>query len=140
APIANATVLVLGTLLRATSNDRGTYRVPAVAPGRYAVRAAVIGFESVTASGVDVRRDSVTRVDFALHHAVVELAEVAVTASAASESPGSTPASEAVMSRAEITRRNVLTVDQALAFVPGVIFNNGDLDIRGSTGVAGGTG
>jgi len=140
APVPDATVLLPGTLWRATTNDQGTYHLRGIAPGRYTVRVAVIGFETVTVRDVNVRADSVSEADASLHKAVVQLSEVAVTASAGAERPGDTPASEAVMSRNEILNRNVLTVDQALAYVPGVIFNNGDLDIRGSTGVAAGNG
>jgi len=140
APVAGATVLVESTLLRAITDDRGAFRIRGLAPGRYAVRVAAIGFESRIAHDVVVTAGGMTRADVALRHAVVQLSEVAVTASGAAERPGDAPASEAVMSRSEIVSRNVLTVDQALTYVPGVIFNNGSLDIRGSTGVAGGIG
>ena len=139
APIPGANVLVPGSLWRTTTNDRGVYHLRGVVPGRYAVRIAVIGFESVTVP-VDVHADSTSHVNVGLRKAVVELAEVAVTAGAGAEKPGDTPASEAVISRNEIVNRDVLTVDQALSYVPGVILNNTDIDIRGSTGIAGGNG
>jgi outer membrane cobalamin receptor len=139
-PVSNATVLVAGTLLRAETDDRGQYRIGGVVPGEYAVRVAVIGFESRRIDRITVRADSVTQVDFALTKAIVRLSEVAVTASGRTEKPGETPASEAVMAQAEIVDRNVLTLDQALDYIPGVILNHGDIDIRGSTGTAGGIG
>jgi outer membrane receptor for ferrienterochelin and colicins len=140
APVPDATVLLQGTLWRATTNDHGVYHVRGVMPGRYVLRVVVIGFETVMLRDVDVRAESTREADVALRKAVVQLSEVAVTASAGTEKPGDTPASEAVMSRSEILDRNVLTADQALAYMSGVVFNNGDIDIRGSTGVAGGTG
>ncbi len=139
APIPGANVLVPGSFWRTTTNDRGVYHLRGVVPGHYTVRIAVIGFESVTVP-VDVHADSTSHADVGLRKAVVELAEVAVTAGAGAEKPGDTPASEAVISRNEILNRDVLTVDQALAYVPGVILNNTDIDIRGSTGIAGGNG
>jgi outer membrane receptor protein involved in Fe transport len=139
-PVPGVTVLVRGTLLQGSSNSRGEYRVRGVPPGPHVVRSAAIGFESVVVPDVVVAAADSTRVDFALRKATVELPQVAVTASQGVEKPGDAPASEAVLSRQEIVRRNVLTADQALAFVPGVIFNNGDIDIRGSTGIAGGIG
>jgi outer membrane cobalamin receptor len=140
APIAGATVLIPGSFWHVTTNDRGMYRLRGLVPGHYTIRFAMIGFEAATVADVDVRPDSTIDVNVTLHKAAVELAQVAVTASATAEKPGDTPASEAVMSRNEIFDRDVLTVDQALVYVPGVIFNNGDIDIRGSTGIAGGTG
>ena len=97
APIAGANVLVPGSLWRTTTNDRGAYHLRGVVPGRYAVRIAVIGFESVTVP-IDVRADSASHVDVGLRRAIVELAEVAITAGGGAEKPGDTPASEAVIS------------------------------------------
>jgi outer membrane receptor protein involved in Fe transport len=142
-PLSGAAVLVPGSLWRTTTNDRGVFHLRGIVPGHYTIRVAIIGFESATIP-VQVRVDSASQVDVLLRKAVVELAEVAVTASAGAEKPGDTPASEAVISRNEIVDRNVLTVDQALVYAPGVIVtsnnNNQDVDIRGSTGVAGGNG
>jgi outer membrane cobalamin receptor len=45
-----------------------------------------------------------------------------------------------VLTAQELVRRNATTLDQALAFEPGVTFNAGQMDIRGSTGLARGVG
>src|SRR6185437_9728305 len=50
------------------------------------------------------------------------------------------PASQAVLTGQSIVHRNVITLDEALQYVLGVILNHGDVDIRGSTGIAGGVG
>src|SRR5579862_6022614 len=101
APISGATVLVPGSFWRTTTNDRGAYHLRGLNPGRYMVRVAVIGFERATVP-VEVRADRTSKADVGLRKAVVELAEVAVTAGAGAEKPGDTPASEAVISRNEI--------------------------------------
>jgi len=72
--------------------------------------------------------------------APVGLADVVVTASRAPERGEESGASVSVLSNQELTRRNVTTLDQALAFEPGVTFNAGQMDIRGSTGLARGVG
>ncbi|HXE58399.1 MAG TPA: TonB-dependent receptor [Gemmatimonadales bacterium] len=70
--IPSATVSVEGTNLRATTDDRGEYRIRAVPPGRYALRVRVIGFTPaatriVVAPGQEVRQDFVlTRTPYQL--------------------------------------------------------------------------
>ncbi len=139
--IAGAVVLLEHTLLSRVTDERGQYRFSGLAPGRYAVRVVAIGYESVTRGDVDVAAGK-TRLDLSLERGAIELPGIVVTASRTEERPGESPASVAVLSSDEIARRNVITVDQALRYVPGVSFNGGggDMDIRGATGIAGGVG
>lgn len=137
--LANATVLVVGTLSRGLTDAAGSFRIDQVAPGRYEVRVLTIGYASA-AESVTVAAGATARVNFALQRASMKLAAVTVTAGRGEREIGDVPASQAVMSSQEVTRRNVVTLDQALRFVPGVVFNGGDIDIRGSTGVSGGVG
>ena len=76
-----------------------------------------------------------------MRSAAVALPGIVVTASRAPERVEDAPASVAVLSHDEVIARDVNTVDGALPFVPGVTFNGpGQMDIRGSTGSAGGVG
>lgn len=138
-PLGDATVIVAGTLLRTRTSVRGEYRVSGVPPGRRMVRVLRIGYRSATREFVAPSADTV-QVDVAMPPVAVQLAPVTVTSSRVEHRVGDVPASEAVMSGAEVARRNVITLDQALPFVPGVLFNHGDVDIRGASGLAGGVG
>src|SRR6185437_16112679 len=128
-----------GTLGRAVTDAGGRYVLRGVDPGRRLVRVLRIGYETgehlVSVPAVDTARQ-----DFALRRALVRLEPVTVTASRGARSIGDVPASQAVVPAQELRNRNVLTLDQALPFVSGVSFNAGDIDIRGSTGAAGGVG
>jgi outer membrane receptor protein involved in Fe transport len=139
-PIAEAIVLVHGTLLRATTDARGAYEIRDVAAGVYTVQALFLGYRSASRSGVEVKPGATRRVDLALDRAAVALPEVTVTASRRTQATAESPASEAIIAGREITARNAITVADVLPFVPGVTLNHGDLDIRGATGVAGGVG
>lgn len=137
--LASVNVLVNGTLLRAVSNDHGDYRITDVAPGTYVVRVLRLGYESATRTVTLAAGDTV-RVNFALARARIQLAPVTVTASRATRGIGDVPASQAVLSEREMLNRSAITLDDALPFVPGVILNHDNVDIRGSTGAAGGVG
>ncbi|MGH7627092.1 MAG: TonB-dependent receptor [Gemmatimonadaceae bacterium] len=137
--LPNAAVLVAGTLLRARTDARGDYRIDDVAPGRYELRVLIIGYQSETRA-VRVAAGDTARADFSLQHALIELTPVTITASREERRIGDVPASQAVLSSQSIVNRNVITLDQALQYVPGVILNHGDIDVRGSTGIAAGIG
>jgi hypothetical protein len=71
-----------GTTLSTTSDATGTFRFPAVAPGSYAVTAALQGFQTGTVNDVIVGLGQIKRVDFAL-----SLQGVAETVQVTAESP-----------------------------------------------------
>jgi outer membrane receptor protein involved in Fe transport len=139
-PLAGAMVFLTGTQLRSLSSESGEYRLTGVPPGRYSVRVALIGYGSAEQTDVTLAAGQVRQLDVALSKALIDLPALVVTASRAEERPGDSPASVAVLTHDATVRRGAITIDQALPFVPGVIFNNGQVDIRGASGVAGGVG
>ncbi|HEX6806895.1 MAG TPA: TonB-dependent receptor, partial [Gemmatimonadaceae bacterium] len=137
--VAGAFVLIEGTLGRSVTDANGRYVLRDVDPGRRLVRVLRIGYQTGE-HAVSVTAGDTAHLDFALPRALVRLEPVTVTASRGTRSIGDVPASQAVVPSQELRNRNVLTLDQALPFVSGVSFNDGDIDIRGSTGAAGGVG
>lgn len=138
-PLAGAVVLMQGTRFRGLTANDGRYLITGVARGQYVLQIALVGYLEAK-SDVDVLPGAIAQVDFALPKAIVEIPGVVVTASRAEEHAGDSPASVAVVTHDAVVRRSAITIDQALPFVPGVIFNNGQVDIRGASGVAGGVG
>ncbi len=139
-PLDGAMVFLTSTQLRSVTRETGEYRLTGIPPGRYAVRVALIGHQSAEQPNVVLDAGEVLQLNFALSKALIDLPGVVVTASRAEERPGDSPASVAVLTRDAAVRHGAITIDQALPFVPGVIFNNGQVDIRGASGVAGGVG
>ena len=137
-PIAGAMVLVPGTQVTATTDAAGAYRFAQLAAGRYTLRVLVIGYLSATRDDVVVPVAGAPEEDFALVRAAVELPGVVVSAGRAPQQAGDAPVSIAVLSQEDIQRRNVVTLDEALAYEPGVMFQHGTIDIRGASGIAGG--
>ncbi|HXE57162.1 MAG TPA: SusC/RagA family TonB-linked outer membrane protein [Gemmatimonadales bacterium] len=77
--LAGAQVLVQGTNLVATTNERGEYHLLRIPLGRRAVVARLIGYAALTRT-VELTEDTPVRVDFALAPRAVQLAEVVTTA------------------------------------------------------------
>jgi outer membrane receptor for ferrienterochelin and colicins len=140
AGVDGGVVLLQGTLLRARSDERGFFRLSGVPPGRHTLTVLAIGYASDSLADVTVVGTDTVSVAFDLSRAPVDLADIVVTASRAPERSTESGASVALLPAQELTRRNITTLDQALQFAPGVTFNAGQMDIRGSTGLARGVG
>lgn len=139
-PVEGAVVLVSRTLLSGRTDPLGHFLVPAIPVGQYTVRVLAIGFGEDSATGVTVAPGTGSAISFSLQPAPVGLADVVVTATRGPAPAQQSGASVTVLTAQELVRRNATTLDQALAFEPGVTFNAGQMDIRGSTGLARGVG
>ena len=76
-PLANASVTVDGTELRATSVSGGGYELRGVPSGRRTVRARLIGYQVATAT-IDVRPGGEEQLDLTLGRSAVQLAPIDV--------------------------------------------------------------
>jgi outer membrane receptor protein involved in Fe transport len=82
APVAGATVEVVGTDRRAVTALDGRYVLEAVAAGTLSLRARMIGYGPKVVTGIVVADGGSVAQDIALSAEVVQLAEIAVTAEA----------------------------------------------------------
>ena len=81
APLANATLTIVGTSSTATTNDDGYYVMTNIPPGGYDVKAELTGYASETVVGAKVFAGLTTTLNFALDAAeVITLEEIEVTA------------------------------------------------------------
>lgn len=81
-PLAEVQITLVGANRGARSDEKGAYRISAVAPGTYVVRAQRIGYTSITRS-VTVGTGQTVRADFALREAALSLEALVVTGTAA---------------------------------------------------------
>ncbi|MDZ7372613.1 MAG: TonB-dependent receptor [candidate division KSB1 bacterium] len=79
-PLPGANVVIVGTTMGAAADEQGDYFILSVPPGRYEVRASMMGYESVSVVDVIVNAGRTTRVDFRLAQRVLELREVVIQA------------------------------------------------------------
>ena len=138
--VDGAVVQLQGTLLRARTSERGRFRLAAVPPGTYTVVVFALGYSSDSLPGITLAGGDARDVSLSLKRAPVGLSDIVVTANRAPERAEESGASVSVLSRSALAGRNIITLDQALVFAPGVTINAGQLDIRGSTGLARGVG
>lgn len=139
-PVSAATILLRGSTLTGLTDEQGVFRLEQLLPGRYTVQVIVYGYEIVERPDVEIVAGRLTRIEFSVTKTIIEVPGLIVTASRRSERPGEAPVSVAVLTSREIFERNVTTLDEALPFAQGVVFNAGQMDIRGSTGLARGVG
>jgi len=81
-PLPGANVLIEGTALGAATNTDGYFFIIRVSPGVYNVQTRMMGYESVTQTGVEVTADHTTQLSFRLGFTVVEGKGVTVKAEA----------------------------------------------------------
>jgi len=79
-PLPGANVVIVGSTMGAAADEQGDYFILSVPPGRYEVRASMIGYETVTVVNVIVNAGKTTRVDFQLPQKVLEMREVVIQA------------------------------------------------------------
>jgi len=138
--LPGAIILLPGTLLETRTDAHGDYALAAIVPGVHNVHILLLGYEPVTRDSMPLRPGETHRLDVTMKRAAIELAPVSVTASQVTRGTGESVASVAVLTSRQLARRNVVTLDEALRYVPGVTFNNGAIDIRGASGAQGGVG
>jgi outer membrane receptor for ferrienterochelin and colicins len=137
--VEGAVVLLRSTLLRARTGERGRFRL-AVPAGTYTLTVLALGYSADSVTGLTVVNGETREVDVSLARAPIGLTDVVVTASRAPQRGEESGASVSVLSGQGLAQRNVTTLDQALLYEPGVTINGGQMDIRGSTGLARGVG
>lgn len=132
APIANASVTIVGTAFTALTNPQGYYFINNVPAGTYAMRAAFIGYRAVRSEGVRVLAGQTGSQDFSLAATTVELPDLTVSTT------------QPLVPRDEVTTKQRISgeftaalpvdrINEVLALQPGVVAsNNGqELSIRG---------
>src|SRR5918996_206735 len=81
-PLSGVRITIAGRPLAAATDLDGRYRSDPLAPGTYAVQAAIIGYQPVRIDTVVVRAGEVARADFVLAAAALQIAGVEVQAEA----------------------------------------------------------
>jgi outer membrane receptor protein involved in Fe transport len=132
-PIRGAMVGVSGSTLYAQTDGAGRYRLAPVPTGEVRVRAAAIGYTPVSTVVIVAAGDS-TAADFTLDPSPLELTPLDVVSTKLPQFGDHPATSVALVSREEIDRRAVNTIDEAVDKEAGVQFLNGQINIRGSTG------
>jgi len=139
APVAGASIAIIGTTLRMTTDAAGRFAFPGAPLDMLDLLAARIGYEPEIASLPAGAADDST-VIIVLPANPVEVSPVVVTASREEHLAEETPVSVSVATASDLARRATIGIDEAVALVPGVEVQDGQIGIRGSSGYAKGLG
>ncbi len=138
-PVPQAQIILFGTKLQTVADTSGRYRLTGVPAGRVGVLARHIGYRA-SLQTLEVAAGDSANVDLILRASALDLEPVIVTAAKRSQLLEQAVTSVALVSDAELARRAVSTVDEAVNKAPGVLFLNGQVNIRGSSGFVEGLG
>jgi hypothetical protein len=78
--VVGANVVIVGTMMGASTDPEGRYYILNVPPGNYTVQASVVGYARMEISNVQVRADQTTDLNFDLRQETIELKEVVIQA------------------------------------------------------------
>lgn len=138
--VAGAHVILVGTPLATATDQRGEFRFVGLTAGTYALRVLAIGFAPDSVTNLAVAADTTVEVAVALQRVALQLPGIDVTASGSERSVSEAPVSVSVLEAADLLKYSPVQLPDVLPYMPGVVMNHGQLDIRGSTGSAGGLG
>jgi outer membrane receptor protein involved in Fe transport len=79
-PLAGANIVIVGTTLGAAADANGEFYILNVPPGKYELRASMIGYEKMKIVDVIVNVGRTTKIDFKLAEDVLEMGEIVVQA------------------------------------------------------------
>ncbi len=138
-PLPGVNVALEGTTQGDATDLKGRYRIRQVPVGSYVVRASAIGFRTEQQPLTLAANEEAT-IDFVLREQTVRGDEVVVTASRRAQRFSEAPVSIHVVLPRELETRNILSLDEALRYVPGVQMADNQVNIRGSSGFTFNTG
>jgi len=128
--IPNARVIVVGSAFSAPVDTAGNYAINGIPAGTYSVRATYVGYRPVQTDSIRILAGQVTRLDFVLVGAPVQLDQLVVTGSRQALVPRDAVSSKQIITGSSVNRLPVDRIQQALALQGG--FGRGT---RGEQGV-----
>jgi len=132
-PLLSASVFVSKTLLGASADAKGRFRLARVPEGLHQLQVSYVGYATSTLP-VKVRKDSTVIVNAALQPAPITFNQVIVTGSRQAEDLNFAANSVSLMSSSEMRRRDRVRLDEALQIIPGVTQVGENVNIRGGAG------
>ncbi len=132
-PLMGANVQIEGTVWGTIADGKGFFLLKNLPAGSYRLHASYIGYKSDTLT-IELSAGRKMSVTFLLSPSVILLSQVVVTVSRQPENLASAAASIHVVDRLALQRRNLLRLEEALQFVPGVTLVGENINIRGGSG------
>jgi hypothetical protein len=131
-PIPGCNIVIIGSTIGAASDINGQYFIINITPGRYSVKASMVGYRSITVDNVQIIADLTTQIDFNLESASVQLeGDIIVTAERPLVQLDET-SKQSTVTFDEIVNMPVNSITEILTTKAGFTLDaNGDLHVRG---------
>jgi len=139
-PLPGVNVYLKGTIFGSATNDAGWFRIDRVPAGEFVLVFSVIGYQEKELPVSVGKHTSLTVGEIRLNATPYQAGPVVVTASKYEQAAQEVPVSIAVVSEKDIRFRNIISIDEALQYIPGVNLNSTQINIRGSSGYSRGIG
>ena len=79
-PLIGVNVVIVGTMMGASADENGTYFIINVPPGKYQLKAMLVGYTPFVVNDVGVSVDKTTKVDLELREQAIEMTAVTIVA------------------------------------------------------------
>ncbi len=132
-PLLGASVAVSKTLLGASADANGRFRLTRVPEGLHQLQISYVGY-ATNVLPVKVHKDSTAFVNAALQPTPITFNQVIVTGSRQAEDLNFAANSVSLMSSSEMRQRDRVRIDEALQIIPGVTLVGENVNIRGGGG------
>lgn len=131
-PIPGCNIIIVGTTIGAASDINGQYFIINISPGKYAVKASMVGYRSLTVDNIQVIADLTTQIDFKMEVASVQLeGDIVVTAEKPLVRLDET-SKQATVGYDDIINMPINSITDILTTKAGFTVDaNGDLHVRG---------
>ncbi len=136
-PVIGASVMIINTALGTSTDGDGTFRIAMIPPGKRTVQFSAVGFKTAR---IVLTEDSMQQLSVRLVPSVIQTQTVIVTANKRAQSLEEVPASVSTIDAKIFEQRNIVSLDDALRYVPGVHFQQSQINIRASSGYSRGVG
>lgn len=137
--LPGANVQIENTVLGASTDLNGVFKIERLKFGPYSLRISMIGYRTKSVSNIKVTEKD-TVVIIRLQETPIEIDPVVVTASKWEKEAASASAAVEVMTSKEILHRNPVKIEDALETAAGVQIIQESVNIRGSDGYTRGVG
>lgn len=136
-PIAGASVRIRSTMVGTATGADGSFHVSGIPEVHKSIEISAVGYLPLKLEIPIDRPDSIV---IALRSSPVLSEVVVVTANKRPQSLQDVPVSIHVVDEQEITKRNITAVDDVLRYLPGINFQESQINIRASSGYSRGVG
>jgi outer membrane receptor for ferrienterochelin and colicins len=133
-PVPGANIILQGTVLGVVTDDHGRFQIDRIPVGGYTLKISMMGYGAAIVREVLITSGGAAVREVALSQTPIQGNLVVVTASKSPEELASVHQSVEVLGSDRILGREIRRLEEAVASVPGIHFNEENISIRGSSG------